>query len=198
MANEPKSSTPSNDTNVIAEAIRKGIAEGIQAAAAVTGQKAADEKRTADELFRQKGALELAKRTQCEVCKSPVSACGGPSRMAFKPVLDAEGKEQKNSAGETVTKYDVREDPNHVLMVVFPKNESYADWFQGIKLNGHTYLSNGPDHRIPVPKNNDIQSLLHAWEKNEDVTRNGRQKVHNSGTFGPGATNINPAHAAWR
>ena len=83
-------------------------------------------------------------------------------------------------------------------MVVFPKDENYALWFQGVRINGVLYLSNGPGHAVTVPADAAIEATIANWENNERVLEHGRKRQHNSGQFGPGVSNINPATQAWR
>lgn len=72
----------------------------------------------------------------------------------------------------------------HESIVVYPTRfMQYADYFQGVFINGERYLSNNADHRIPVPKNavGDILHKIRVAEEEEATARNGRVKHHNSG-----------------
>ncbi len=70
----------------------------------------------------------------------------------------------------------------HVMVAVYPKREEFAENFQGVFINGVKYLSNGPEHLIPIPSNSEVMYLLNKWEENEAQVRLGRKKQHNSGT----------------
>lgn len=72
----------------------------------------------------------------------------------------------------------------HELMSVYPKQfPQYADYFQGVFINGVRYLSNNAEHLIPVPKvaAGDIAHKIQQAENEEMIARTGRVKHHNSG-----------------
>lgn len=83
----------------------------------------------------------------------------------------------------------------HAQVVVWPSNPHFARFFQGYRLNGVTYISNGPSHAITVPAEAEIGYAVAKWTENEEVTSQGRVAPdHNSGTV----NNFVPATAGWR
>lgn len=59
----------------------------------------------------------------------------------------------------------------HTKMSVFPKNRRLGkkgQGFCGVQVNGITYRSNGPGHKVTVPLDNHIEATLDAWERNEE------------------------------
>lgn len=85
----------------------------------------------------------------------------------------------------------------HKQVVVFPRNVRHARFFQGFKLNGVRYISNGPGHAITVPASCDVEHALQKFERNEDEQAQGRIVDHNSGTLGK-KSSISRATQAWR
>lgn len=72
----------------------------------------------------------------------------------------------------------------HSFITVFPtKFPQYAEYFQGVFINGVRYLSNNAEHKIPVPKNaaGDILFKIQKAEDEEMIGRTGRVKHNNSG-----------------
>lgn len=109
---------------------------------------------------------------RCHICGQYAKACGGPP---------AEGAK----------------DTNHAWISVFPRGiagqAEFADWFTGVIINGVTYLSNGPGHRIPVPKvaEADINATVAKWSEEEVLSRVGRKMTvskHNPVTRGDDST----------
>lgn len=64
----------------------------------------------------------------------------------------------------------------HVQIAVFPRDDSYAEWFTGLWLNGVRYLSNDSNHLVTVPKENDFEHMLTLWAKSERELRQGRKR----------------------
>lgn len=85
----------------------------------------------------------------------------------------------------------------HKQVVVYPRNPRHARFFQGVRLNGVRYISNGPGHAITVPADAPIEHLIQTFEKNEDEQTNGRVVDHNSGVLGRKSA-VNRATKAWR
>lgn len=75
----------------------------------------------------------------------------------------------------------------HIEMVVFPSDQRFARWFHGICIGGVRYRSNGPGHRITVPKSNDIAHMVSLFEREESANAMGREYAHNSGYIGHSA-----------
>lgn len=88
----------------------------------------------------------------------------------------------------------------HVQIAVFPKvHLQYADYFQGVFINGVRYLSNNGGHKITVPANSagHIEYMTRLAEEEEIALRNPRVKQHNSGDVGRPAP-FNPATDGFR
>jgi hypothetical protein len=64
----------------------------------------------------------------------------------------------------------------HTQMVVYPPDDSYAEWFTGLFLNGVKYLSDHGGHAITVPEQNDFAHMLNMWCKSEREMRQGRKR----------------------
>lgn len=87
----------------------------------------------------------------------------------------------------------------HRQVVVFPRNEDRARFFQGIIINGITYKSEHGGQPVIVPADADIEHMLATWEKQEDILITGRKAQHNSGSIGKAGTNgYVPAVGGWR
>lgn len=82
----------------------------------------------------------------------------------------------------------------HREIVVLPKNRKFARAFQGLRINGVTYLSNNYRHKIPVPAGLNVEYQIAKWEEDQEEMNNSRSINHNSGTMsGTGNHSINPA-----
>lgn len=79
----------------------------------------------------------------------------------------------------------------HMKMCVYPKNEEFGQFFQGVKVNGVVYLSDFPGHEITVPKENDIAERLQAAEQQERWNRSGRKKMRKSAHLSPEGSRFN-------
>lgn len=73
----------------------------------------------------------------------------------------------------------------HVMLVVFPKDDQNVNSFDGVRINGAVYRSQHGTDAICVPKDNSIASILNAWENSEREMRNGKKVMRNSGTLSP-------------
>ena len=80
----------------------------------------------------------------------------------------------------------------HRLAVVYPQNEDFGEWFQGVKINGVLYRSNHSQHRITVPEDCNIEHLVQVWEQGEKRFRNPATRNHNSGHIGMGGSGFVP------
>lgn len=90
--------------------------------------------------------------------------------------------------------YEVACKKQHRQAVVWPSNPHFVKFFQGVRINGVTYMSNGPQHRITVPAEADIEYAVAQWTDNEQEISQGRVAEHFSGTV----QKFNPAVKAWR
>lgn len=145
--------------------------------------------------------LKEAKTQKCAACKQAQIACGGvwvkKSDIASLPALDPRIERytaaKVDRDGFLLEGNGPRriEDPaiNHVRMGVFPRNEENAEWFQGLRINGTLYLSNGQGHEIWVPRVNDFTSTLADFENGEKRTRTQRKFIRQDGGVArPGGT----------
>lgn len=92
----------------------------------------------------------------------------------------------------------------HRQTVVYPKNPRYVDprrpgWV-GVSINGVTYRSNGPTHKVTVPEDSCPENLVAAWEDTEDTMSQGRVGGSNLGQIGQTQSFVNPfaAQQGWR
>lgn len=135
---------------------------------------------------------KLAKEEKCHICRQSVGdgrthGCGGPwkrdakNQFVLEPVLNPDGTQVLDVEGKPLMRRI--EDPHqfHELRVVFPKDPIAAEWFMGVILNGALYQSQGPEHKIWVPKVSDIDSLLSVYTQNEIEQRVGRKHVRKNG-----------------
>lgn len=85
----------------------------------------------------------------------------------------------------------------HRVIAVYPKNQRWGRWFQGVMINGVRYLSDNQSHLITVPAEADIEYMIYQWERNEERMVDGRDNtgIH-LGTIGPNGRQINP-HATY-
>ncbi len=78
---------------------------------------------------------------------------------------------------------------DHRLAVIFPQDEESARFFDGIKMNGVRYRSNGPNHYVMVPKDSNMEYDVAAFERGEKRNRMGKNFKLGSG--GGGSNNFN-------
>lgn len=157
--------------------------------------------------------------TQSELQKAVSDAASSAAKAAVDALMPAVAAAVKGSNGQTVVQAaQTRERPpmqrcgvckqnvkacnnEHVKVVVYPKKfPQFAKWFQGARINGVTYLSDGPQVSIDVPKEavGSILSMVQNWEDNEAEIRVGRKHTHNSGGLGEGAKGAKSATVGWR
>lgn len=151
-----------------------------------------------------------AKLEKCLTCGQVIAACGGPwlrasqadSEHAKKLLEDrniasfrlADGSLRVDAAGyvcEANGRRLVLEELNHKLMCVFPKSEENTEWFIGLRINGKSYLSNGPGHELWVPAVNDFASIIGNFENGERRSRQQLKHIRQSGSVSAsGQTNV--------
>lgn len=200
MANEPPKTPPAPTLTItmadlqkmmseMAAAIKDGLATGM-AAAEMARSKAAQEMKDAEAKARER-VKQLG--PPCAKCGFPILVCGGPVYEIQKDekgnvvyVLDEKGEPKLDP--KTKAKIPARtnvmvkgDDDNHTMMVVLPNSREAAKWFQGIIINSRRLLSEHPNHRIPVPKVNDIAVMLQAFEESEENFRSPRKASWDSG-----------------
>ena len=66
---------------------------------------------------------------------------------------------------------------NHKRAVLFTRQEESADYFRdhGVKVNGVKFGSQGENHEVWVPNQNDIQSIINGFDEGEKRMRNPRK-----------------------
>ena len=90
--------------------------------------------------------------------------------------------------------YQVACKGKHIQLVVYPQNEQFADWYDGIDINGVRYISPDKNTAITVPADaaSTIAKMTRDYEENEMQTRMGRKRTRNSGDV----SRANPVTAA--
>ena len=87
----------------------------------------------------------------------------------------------------------------HKQVVIYPRNEEFGRFFKGIRINGILYRSANGGQPVTVPKNSDVEHMLAAWERQENILITGRKASHNSGSIGKAGSNgFIPATGGWR
>lgn len=93
---------------------------------------------------------------------------------------------------------------NHTKMVVGPKRyPEYGKWFQGARINGVCYRSDGPNHKILVPTVA-VGSILAQVEGFEDDERASNRKRSGGGELGQlyepglGQSKVKASNDGWR
>lgn len=124
--------------------------------------------------LKSKQALE----EKCHICGQAVGdgkgrGCGGPWAR------EANGDFKLDKNNQRV------EDANqfHIQMAVFPTDPIAVDQWDGVTINSRRYASQGLNHKIWVPKVNDIPSMILKFEEDQRIQQVGRKKIrHNGGT----------------
>lgn len=137
--------------------------------------------------LKAKAALE----EKCHICRQVVGdgkgrGCGGPWARnkdgSFVMVKDETTGDEKRVENP---------DQFHIKMVIFPNDPLAEQQFDGVQINGAYYRSQGPNHKVWVPKKNDIAATLIAFEEDQRVQRIGRKKMRQSGSVsGNGGHNV--------
>lgn len=126
---------------------------------------------------RKKAALE----EKCHICGQAVGdgkgrGCGGPW------VRDAKGQFVTGEDGARVEDRSI----NHVEMVVFPNDPIAIAQWDGVQINGARYCSTGPNHKVWVPKVNNIAAVIAKYEEDQRIQQVGRKHIRqNGGSVGP-------------
>lgn len=160
---------------VLEKTLVKVVPEVIIAAQRVGTQQNALQTRMAAE-------REMKKLQSCSCCRQRVIACGGVWRKATAEQIadgakvDAEGYLLKEQGGR-----EEFPDDNHIKIVVWPADPAGEKFFAGVCITGIWYRSQGPDHRVYVPRNNDIAWTVANFAKNERDQMTGKTHQHNSG-----------------
>lgn len=135
--------------------------------------------------LRSKQALEEV----CHVCRQAVGngrgrGCGGPWRRnkdgSFVIEKDANGADKRI---EDIGQF-------HVQMVVFPNDPIAVRQWDGVKINGAYYNSQGANHKIWVPKVNDIAGQILKFEEDQRIQQIGRKFERQSGSLGKNGSQV--------
>lgn len=154
--------------DAIAKAVREAVGKALSEAIPAVATIAVESQRKANQVVGD-GKAEAAIRAAAQRLQCP---------KCFQPVSACNGK--------------------HRRVVVYPTNQRFGRYFQGVFINGIRYLSNGPSHAIDVPLECDIEYMISAWEQNEYDTAQGRKAEHNSGSLGAAGGQFSPATEGWR
>lgn len=74
----------------------------------------------------------------------------------------------------------------HRMARVLPYDDDQIPWFQGVKINGVTYLSPPDGREVVVPEKANVEYMVQAWSQNERELVRGKKRIRNSGSIGPG------------
>lgn len=151
---------------MIAAAVATAIKEAMPAVAAVIAASQPQAAASHVPLVQKKAQAHYG--IECQICGQPANACGGvPLR--------------KNKDGSTFEDVEA----NHVKACIYPSED--FDGFPGLFCNQVKYKSNGPGHRIWIPRANesDFQVKLNHWVAAEREMRLGRKRQHRSGVMSP-------------
>lgn len=72
----------------------------------------------------------------------------------------------------------------HRKLCVLPEDQEYAQWFQGLRVNGVLYLSDRPGHQITIPADLNAEHMIEQFVRNEKELKHGRQRGRFSGAVG--------------
>jgi hypothetical protein len=89
----------------------------------------------------------------------------------------------------------------HRKVVVFPRNARHArTGWTGVVLNGVMYKSNDAGHKVVIPENFQIESVLSQWEEAEDTMYQGRSGGASLGNLSPyqNRTHVTSQNLGWR
>lgn len=198
MAKGPKSRESTEDLDeriakVVAKALDPVLGKmGSQIGNAIMAAQAATAMTEHDKNMAARKA-KLALEEQCHFCRQVVGdgrgrGCGGPwardpKTMAFlmQPVLDDNKELVLDNDGKPVMRRIENPEQFHVRMEVWPSDPLAAKWFFGVGVNKAWYRSNGPGHKVWVPKVNDLPSLIGVYSTNEVEQRVGREHIRTDG-----------------
>lgn len=197
MADRPAAIDNTDIKKLIAESVSQSLTIALPQVAQSIGQgiMAAQQATKMGEHEQNLAArkAKLALEEKCHICRQSVGdgirrGCGGPwarskdGSFVMEKVLNPDGTEVLDGEGKPVMRRVERPEQFHVLREVRPSDPVAAEWFMGIKLNGALYFSQGPGHKVWVPKNTDIDSILSVYTQNELEQRVGRK--HNRANGG--------------
>ena len=127
--------------------------------------------------------------------QAPAPLAQNPSQQRYIP---RESKRRCDVCGWFLNDKSKSSCDEHDEVVLYPQNEDYGPHFltHGLVLGGVKYMSEGPQHRIQVPKGakDTLLHMLQEYERAEKEMRTGRQKKRNLGTVSPAGVKTNPTH----
>lgn len=174
----PKQAAAPTGADSIADAVAKAVAASLPAI--IMGMEQAKQMSAHDiqlAAARKKAALE----EKCHICGQAVGdgkgrGCGGPWKR------DDKGQFVTDGTGARI------EDRNahHVEMAVFPNDPIAVQQWDGVFINGARYCSVGPNHKVWVPKVNNIAAVIVKFEEDQRIQQVGRKHIRqNGGSVGP-------------
>lgn len=201
---EPAKTAPTKELTMderIAQAVSNAMAAALPSMAkeiasgfgtAMVAAQAAQAAMGHQEQVRALKAKE-ALAEKCDCCGQSVGngkgrGCGGPwarnkdGTFKMEPVLEADGVTPAlDGEGKPMMRRIQDWRQFHVFREVWPSDPIAAEWFDGVKLNGVWYKSQGPGHKVWVPAKNDIDYRLSVYQVNEVEQRVGRKHTRNNG-----------------
>ncbi len=130
---------------------------------------------------------------KCHICRQVVGdgkgrGCGGPWKR------DKQGNYILETLPDGLERRVEDADQFHERMVVYPSHPIAEQQWDGVQINGAFYRSQGPNHKVWVPKQNDIASQILKFTEDQLIQATGRKKIRpNSGSIsGNGSQNLNP------
>ena len=163
----------------VAAALKEALPALMQAIvpATIVAMEQAKSQTTHDLTMKARKAT-LALGEKCGICRQLVGdgktrGCGGPWAR------EADGTFKLDNKGARIEDYS----QFHELMVVFPNDPVAEQQFDGVQINGAHYCSSGPNHKVWVPKQNDIAAHLLNFEEDQRAQRVGRKHIRQSGSI---------------
>jgi hypothetical protein len=174
-------------TKMLSEAMQKGMTEGMAMGMAMASKQQAEAQAAKDRMVNE--VLERRQKSACAKCGVPYEGCGGPEYVQAK---DANGQLlfQKDKDGKDVLKDGQKvpvmemvagEDKNHMLMEIWAHDRHETKFFGGIKISGKLFRSNGPGHRILVPRNSELPYILNQHLRVQEDQRMGKKASNQVG-----------------
>ena len=130
---------------------------------------------------------KLALEEKCSICRQVVGdgktrGCGGPWARDDKGEFLLDPK--------TGARIEAPEQ-FHDKMCVFPNDPIAERQWDGVKINGAVYVSQGLGHKVWVPRKNDIASQILKFEEDQRIQQVGRKHMRKSGSLsGNGGTQV--------
>lgn len=131
-----------------------------------------------------KAAIEALQPKKVEAPEKAKDAMAGLTEKEQEEFLASFGAGKCTICGQGAVKGRYACKGKHVMMCVYPKDEYWGKFFQGVWVNGARYLSDGPGHLVAVPEDNNIEHEIQKWVDMERDNAQGRKRSFNSGSIG--------------